>query len=126
MNDSLPMLQLLRNTRNCVEHPQKNKQQISVTNFTINSQLKISPPTIEVIHPKSRQPKILISKFMEEVNEQCVGIFELMLVFMCQKHVQPFTGFNVGVMLLEEGQMRENHIKFSYCVEINGQISPIG
>ena len=86
LNDALPFVQFVRRSRNCVEHTLQGRQQVLVTDFVINADGKINPPTIEVIHPKFNQPPILISNFMNVMNEQCVGVFELMLVLMCEKY----------------------------------------
>lgn len=126
LNDTLSFLQFVRNSRNCIEHPVDGRRQVITTDFSIDADAKIRPPTIEVIHPTSKQPPMSVSRFMSEVNEQCVGIFELMLVFMCGKHAQPFAGFDTYVMGLPEDQRREKHVRFAYCIELEGELRPIG
>ena len=126
LNDALSFLQFVRNSRNCIEHPLDGRQQVITTDFTINADAKIKPPTIEVIDPKSKQPPMLVSTFMSEVNEQCVRIFELMLVFMCGKHAQPFAGFDTYVAVLAQDQRREKHVGFAYCIKLDGELRPIG
>ena len=110
MNDALLFLQFVRNNRNCVEHPVEGKQQAIITDFKITADSKIYPPTIEVLHPKSQQQPISVSKFMLEVNEHCVGIFELLFAFMCGKHAQQFSVFDTYVTGWAPDQRREQNV----------------
>ena len=126
LNDALPFVQFVRRSRNCVEHTLQGRQQVLVTDFVINADGKIIPPTIEVIHPKFNQPPILVSNFMNVMNEQCVGVFELMLVLMCEKYARPFSGFDTYVAELPKDQRREKHVRFSYCLKLDGVLRPIG
>jgi hypothetical protein len=126
LSEALPFLQFVRNSRNCVEHPVDGKQEIITSDFTIGADAKIRPPTIEVVHPKTKRPPMLVSDFMAEVSERCVGMFELVLVFMCAKHAQPFAGFDTYVMKLTKDQRRKKHVGFAYCIELDGELQPIG
>jgi hypothetical protein len=47
---AVPFLQLLRNGRNCVEHP-KPKERLEVTDFIIDPKNVLLPPMLEIIHP---------------------------------------------------------------------------
>ena len=115
MAEALPFLQFVRNARNCIDHP-KPAQRVVVRDFALNSEMKIIPPTIEVIHPKSHQPPIAIARFMTDVIEQTSGIFELMIAFMCAKHVQTFAGMPFQIIELPENQRPQKH--FASLMEI--------
>jgi hypothetical protein len=67
-------LKLVRNARNCVEHP-KPGEQVIVKDFELNDKMQIVPPLIEIIHPKTPQPEMHMSQFDSQVIEQISNIF---------------------------------------------------
>jgi hypothetical protein len=78
----LPVLKLIRNARNCIEHPKANKY-VEVYDITLLASGQLQPPALEVVHPETPQPLIAVSDFMAQAVEQIAGIFELMLAFLC-------------------------------------------
>ncbi|MCR6732599.1 MAG: hypothetical protein NVV83_00135 [Afipia sp.] len=125
MQQALPVLQFVRNVRNCVEHP-KPDQYVVASDFTLSPALELVPPTIEVVHPKTLQPRIQASVFMRDVTAQLAGIFEVMLAFLSGKNAQPFAGFPIGIIVLLPEQRRSPHVRYSYGTIMGDQISPIG
>jgi hypothetical protein len=114
MANALPFLQFIRNARNCIEHP-KPSERIVVTDFVLRPDMQVMPPTIEVIHPKSPQPPVLVIEFIAIVIDQSSLVFEIMVALMCANHVQPFSGMPFQVIELPEGQRRDKQVRFSYA-----------
>ena len=95
--EALPVLKLVRNARNCVEHA-KPDQRVEVFDITLQPSGELRPPALEVVHPETPQPLIVVSDFMAQAVEQIAGIFELMLAFLCGYNVQPFAGLAIQVV----------------------------
>ena len=57
LSNALPLLQLVRNARNCVEHPRQD-QRIDVVDFSVDAKNNLLHPMIEIVHPKTPQKKI--------------------------------------------------------------------
>lgn len=126
--DVAPRLKLIRNVRNCIEHPQPPTQVAIVNDFNLDEDGKISPPMIEVIYRKERYSPVPISLFMGDAIDGLSGIFESMLAHLCSKHVLHFDGFPTQVVELPpERRGKDNkHVRYSYGFQINGQIVPAG
>jgi hypothetical protein len=126
--DVAPRLKYIRNVRNCIEHPHSPTIMAIVNDFNLGADGKISPPMIEVHYRKEHYSPVPISLFMADAVEGLSVIFETMLAFLCSKHVQCFGNFQTQVIELpkERRQQDNKHVRFSYGVEIDGQIAPIG
>ncbi len=124
--DVAPRLKYIRNVRNCLEHPQPPTQMAIVSDFSLGADGKISPPMIEAVYRSERYSPVPISWFMADAVDGLSGIFENMLAHLCRKHVQYIGGFPTQVIELPpEHMQRDNkHVRFSYGVQINGQIVP--
>ena len=123
LRQALPFLKSVRNARNCVEHPTSN-QRIVTTDFAIDPNAKIMPPMIEVIHPKTPEPAFPVSAFMTRVADQIVEIIELMIAYICSKHVQKFAGFAFQVVELPKEQRSNEHVRFSYGLYDGARVIP--
>jgi hypothetical protein len=124
---ALPFLKFIRNARNCVEHPSPAGRGLVVTtDFALNAQLQIIPPTIAVVDPKTPQPAVQVSKFMTHVIEQVTGIFEAMVAHMCNKNTQPFAGIQFQVIELPEDWQRAHHVRYSYGLYDGDRVIPAG
>jgi hypothetical protein len=126
--DVAPRLKLIRNVRNCIEHPQPPIQVAIFNDFNLDADGKISPPMIEVIYRKERYSPVPISWFMGEAIDGLSGIFESMLAHLCNKHVLHIGGLPTQVVELPpERRGKDNkHVRYSYGVQFNGQIVPAG
>lgn len=124
--DVAPRLKYIRNIRNCLEHPQPPTQMAIVSDFNLGSDGNISPPMIEAIYRKEHYPPVPIASFMVDAVEGLSGIFETMLAYLCSKHVQCVGGHPTMVVELSDGQRHQDnkHVRFSYGVQINGEIIP--
>lgn len=124
LDQSLPFLQLVRNARNCVEHP-RQEQRMVVTDFSVDQKNNLVPPTIEFVHQKTPLLKRPVSIFVEEVAENIVIIAELLVVFLCARHVRAMEGFPVHVVEIPEGRRRVKSVRYGYGANIGGEIVPM-
>jgi len=124
LSNSLPLLQLVRNARNCVEHPRK-EQRLKVSDFSVDASNNLLPPMIEVIHPKTPMKKVPVADFIVQVTQNLVGIIELMLVFLCDRHVVSQAGFPVQVVEIPSDLRRSENVRYGYGLANGDQIIPM-
>ena len=119
----LPFLQLIRNARNCVEHP-RPEQRLSVTDFALDPNNALLPPMIEVIHPKTPLEKVPVGAFFSQALQNLVRIVELMIVFLCARNVKSFGGIPIQVMEIPPERRRSPHVRYGYGALLGGQLVP--
>lgn len=119
----LPFLQLIRNARNCVEHP-RPEQRLSVTDFALDPKNALLPPMIQVKHPKTPLEKVPVGAFFSQALQNVVRIVELMTVFLCARHVKPFGGMPIQVMEIPPERRRSPHVRYGYGALLGGQLVP--
>jgi uncharacterized membrane protein YhaH (DUF805 family) len=54
------------------------------------------------------------SWFMDEIEKALLNSFEMIIVHLCSKHVQPFAGMPIVVALLPENYQTASHVRFGY------------
>ena len=99
---------------------------VKVTDFFINEDGQIVPPTIEVIHPTSMLKPTNAISFMREITDGLVNIVESMLGFLCGYHVQPVAGMQISVAILPEDRRQNKNVRFGYAVFDGENIIPFG
>jgi hypothetical protein len=120
-----PLLQLVRNTRNCLEHA--NLRGVKTTDFEAQPDGTIAPPSIEIDFRKSVHDRCAISWFMKETTKALADSFEMIIVHTCSKAVQPFAGMSMSVALLPEDYRNAWHVRFAYGMYYqDGQFVPCG
>jgi len=125
LEDMVPFLQFVRNSRNCVEHP-RTEQRIVTTNFGISPENQLLPPLIEVVHPQTPQKPVPIVELMAQMVNSIVNIVEIMLAFLCNRKIQPIAGFPVQVHTFPENQRRIKNVKYGYGVVADNNIIRFG
>ena len=121
---TVPMLKLVRNTRDCLEH---NLSGVVTTDFQLEANGTLAPPTIEVDFRGSKQDRCPVSWFMRETTRALLNAFEMVVVHTCAKHVQAFAGIPVIVGLLSEEYRKAWHVRFGYGMFYqDGQFAPFG
>lgn len=125
LSQMLPFLQFVRNARNCVEHP-RNGHKMVTSDFSIDTDSNLVPPSIEILHPKTPQPPVPIVDFMSNIISSVVDIVELMLVFLCNRRIRPIQGFPVRVHEFPKGQRRTKNVKYEYGIATKDSIIPFG
>jgi hypothetical protein len=112
----------LRNTRNCVEHADSLKY-IEVKDFSLLlSSVKIMPPTIEIVHQETPEPRIPLVDFMDQVVDGVLNLTEQLIAFLCSKHVHDIPGLEVQVAEVPENQRVNKKTRFGYVVWFGDQI----
>jgi hypothetical protein len=125
LGQMLPFLQFVRNARNCVEHPRK-EQKIVATDFSVDADNKLLPPLIEVVHHKTAQAPVPVVDFMSHVIDSLVDIVELMLAFLCNRHIRSISGFPVQVHEFPIGHRRTENVKYGYGVVMGNNVIRFG
>lgn len=123
MAEILPFLQLIRNARNCVEHP-RPEQRLIVIDFSLDPKNTLVPPTIQIVHPKSPHEETPVSMFFSQALQYVVDIVELMIVFLCARHVKPVAGMPIRVMEIPPEKRKSPHVRYGYGALLGGQLVP--
>jgi hypothetical protein len=123
MAQATPFLKLVRNARDCLEHL---NEAVATTDFELQQDGTLAPPSIEIDFRETSHDRCPISRFMDETQKNLLTTFEMIIVHMCSKHVQPFAGMPIVVGLLSENYRVAWHVRFAYGMYYNGQFAPIG
>lgn len=124
LSNALPLLHLVRNTRNCVEHPGKD-QWIEVSDFKIDAGNNLLRPMIKIIHRKTPRPRMPLADFFAQVSQNIVSVVEMTIVFLCARHVRSISGFPVHVFEMPLGQRRSAYVRFGYGLAQGNEIIPM-
>lgn len=124
LNDALPLLQLIRNARNCVEHPRK-EQRIGVSDFSVDAKNNLIPPMIEILHPKTPLGVIPVSDFIVQKLQNLVDVVEMMIVFLCARHAKSLSGFPVQVVEIPLDRRRSANVRYGYGLVSGDQVIPM-
>jgi len=125
LSQMLPFLQFVRNARNCVEHP-RSEHKIVATDFSIDADNRLLSPLIEVVHPKTPQAPVPVVNFMSQIADNIVAIVELMLAFLCNRHIRPIRGFPVQVHEFPIDLRRTENVKYGYGIATEKTIIRFG
>lgn len=121
----LPLFRLVRNSRNCVEHPREG-QNLEVSNFSLDPKNSLVPPLVTINHSKTPLKATPVSVFFSSTSCEIISIVELMLVYLCSRKVKPFAGFPVQVYEMPVDKRRSKYVKFGYGVPNGDTIVPFG
>lgn len=120
-----PFFKLIRVARDCLEHT--NLEGVKTADFAPQPDGTIAPPTIEVDFRKSVLPRSSISSFMHEVTCAMLIYFEMIVVHMCSKSVQPFAGLPLTVGELSQEFQQSWRVGFGYgSYDQTGRFVPCG
>jgi hypothetical protein len=120
-----PLLQLVRNARDCLEHG--NLKGVETKDFEPQSDGTIALPTIEIDFRKSTHDRCPISWFMHETMKALLDSFEMIVVHACSKNVQAFAGMPMTIAPLDENYRKAWHARFAYGMYYqDGQFVPCG
>lgn len=121
LDQALPFFLLVRNTRDCLEH---NLKGAVVRDFQLLPDGRVLEPTIEINFRQSRQPAVPVSSFMTEVTTSMTVGFELMIVYLCSKHVQGPLPVTVGE--IPENRRGGQHVRYCYGMYYGEDFVPMG
>ena len=120
-----PTLVFTRNIRNAVEHP-KDGQRFIILDFNPNPDNTVDPPTVELVHSHTPQPKMLVTSFMEQMCSQYVDMIEFLILHLCLSNLGRLGKFEHGIMEMPPERRRHKDTKFTYAVRLNGSWQPLG
>ena len=124
LDETVPFLQLIRNARNCVEHPRAERRLVTV-DFSVDARNVLLPPTVEIIHPRTPLPRVSVNAFFTQTLENLVRVVELMMVFLCARHVSTVGSFPVQVVEFPQERRRSPHVRYGYGMIIGDEIVPM-
>jgi hypothetical protein len=102
-----------------------NHQAIAVASGFFSKLLsQIVPPSIVIEHPKHNQPAIGVGNYMTHTTEHIADTFEMMIAFMCSRHVQNVANFSFQIVELPADIRPNKFIRFSYGLNTGSQIIP--
>jgi len=121
---AVPVLKLVRNTRDCLEH---HRPEVTTRDFEPEPDGRIAPPTIELDFRGSTLPRCRISSFMAQVENHLLDTFEMFAAHMSSKQAKPFAGMHMGVGLLPENVQASWHVRFAFGMyDPDGRFIPCG
>jgi hypothetical protein len=124
LNIAVPVLKLVRNTRDCLEH---HLPGVVVRDFEPEPDGSIALPTIEVNFRGSSLDRCRISSFMSQVEKHLLDTFEMLAAHMSSKHMKPFAGMPMEIGLVPEDVQNAWHVRFAYGMyDQNGRFVPCG
>jgi hypothetical protein len=124
MAEATPFLKLVRNARDCLEH---RNEAVATTDFELQQDGTLAPPTIEIKFRESSHDRCPIARFMVQTQKSLLTAFEMIVVHICSKHIQqPIPGLSIGVGLVSENYRDAWHVRFAYGFYCDGQFAPIG
>ncbi len=118
-----PFLLFIRNARNCVEHP-RPEQRLLVTDFALDAKNVLLPPMVQVIHPKSPLDMTPMLAFFSQSLQNLSSVVELMIVFLCARHVKPVGGMPIQVVEMPPERRKSPHVRYGYGALIGGELVP--
>ena len=124
LDETVPFLQLIRNARNCVEHPRPEQRLVTV-DFSVDARNVLLPPTVEIIHPRTPLPRVSVNAFVTQTFKNLVRVVELMVVFLCARHVSTIGRFPVQVVEFPQERRRSPHVRYGYGAIIGDEIVPM-
>jgi hypothetical protein len=121
---AIPVLKLVRNTRDCLEH---HLPGVVVRDFEPEPDGRIAVPTIEVNFRGSLLERTSISTFMLQFSKHLLDTFEMFAAHMSSKHMKPFAGMPMEIGLVPEDVQNSWHVRFAYGMyDQNGRFIPCG
>lgn len=114
LKSNLTFLVTIRRARNAIEHPSED-QKIICTDFALKADGTITPPLLELIDKKTPIEAMLLTRFMTEVAEQILNIFESTIAGLCDKHPKEIGNIQFGVYQFSEGdQGLSKHVRYAH------------
>jgi hypothetical protein len=100
---------------------------VKTSDFAPQADGTVAPPTIEVAFRKSALPRCPISSFVHEVTRAMQVYFEMIVVHMCSKSVQPFGGLPLKVGEVSPEFQNAWRVRFGYgSYDQTGRFIPCG
>ena len=110
-------LRLVRNLRNSIEHPKENNR-MDIKNYRLEETGSIQRPTIAFINNETPFPEIAVRAFATSILDNLISCYEILIVYLCSIHAQPFAGDTRSVIEIPEDKRSdgEKNIRFGYHI----------
>lgn len=127
MHETRPNPLFMREMRNMIEHPRRDAF-VKVSDFQISPSMELVPPSIEVVTINAAPRSGSLESFMVQVTDELVSIGEMLMVLLCGANANSFYGFPLVVVELPPSHRptRNPHQRFSWGIEMNGEVRPLG
>jgi hypothetical protein len=113
----IPNLKMVLNLRDALEHQNKG---ILVRDFTLEVDGTIAPPTVELDFRKSVLPRTSVASLMDELIIALPVYFEMLIVHLSSKFVQPIAGCPTFVSELPQSFQTAQYVRFGYWANMPG------
>jgi hypothetical protein len=120
-----PLLVRIRNYRNAMEHPSESMR-LQIVDFNLRPDGIVEPPTIEVIHAETPQPRIRACDFMRQMVDALVDMTESLVLHLCAQNLRTSEGFEIGIGELPQETREHKASRFSYVIRIGDEIHRLG
>lgn len=121
---TVPLLLLVRNARNSLEH---HNQGVTITDFHLQADGSVVPPSIEIDYRGSKHDKCPVGWFMTETAKALRNAFEMTVVHSAAKAAKPFAGLPITVGVLDADYQRAWGVRFAYgTYDAHGRFVPMG
>ena len=122
-----PGIRFYRELRNMIEHPSEEAH-IDVYDFQLTPQLELRPPWVHIVQVVKEPLQGTLTSLMSQITDELVSIAEGFIASLAAANAKPFSGFDLYVMRLPEDRRPSwnPHQGFSYGINFNGVIQPLG
>ena len=124
LGGAIAFLRTIRNARNAVEHEQPQMKLIAA-DFALNSQNELVPPIVQLVHPKTPFNGTPIQAFMSSACANIADVVELMMVFLCARHVDISGNLSIRVIEIPIDRRSNPNVRYGFGVVIGGQLVPL-
>lgn len=118
-NESKKFFILIRNIRNSSEHP-KNKQQVILSDFNMNSDGSINPPLVEIQHKDTLISLLPLVELLDFLQERIINYAEGTLVFIRCLVLLDNNPFGQWVSVFPVEERRHPFVKYYRSINIGG------
>lgn len=123
--EMVPVMQMIRNARNCSEHP-RPEQRLELTDFRLDEMNTLHLPGIAVVHPQTPVAAASTRTFFQQVLADVAHVGELLPVFLCARKAAPIGGMPVHVIELPPERRKYRHARYAYGAVLDGRTAQVG
>lgn len=117
------VLRYARDVRNAVEHP-KEHEHLKIRNFHLLPDGTLTPPSIELVHPKRPHDSVHIDVFMARLLDALTGVFETLVGYLCDRRCA-VADFPVFVEHFPPEKLGQKHVRYSYAMRMGDEAVPM-
>lgn len=123
VGEAADVLRYARDVRNAVEHP-KEHEHLKIRNFRLLADGTLTPPSLELVHPKRSHAPVHVDVFMNRVVDELTGVFESLLAYLCDRR-SAVADSPVFVGQFSPERLGQKHVRYSYAMRIGDEVVPM-